>query len=395
MYEGRVRTLCAAVVVLLACGPAKPVDPLPFEAAGPNAAPDPTQPGPYPVGVRTVTYEDTGRRKPDGTPRILVTEIWYPAVQSSRGGEGVNYDITSLLTDEQRANLGGVEVPILKTSAVRDAAPAKTHGPFPLIMFGHGQGAVRFQSTYMTVLLASHGYVVVAPDHEGGTLYDALRNQLQNVAIGVETRPQDLIYLINRMQRLPETDPLFGMMDFDRIGMTGHSFGGLASLRAAAIDKRIKAIVPQSPPNADICWLGLPQPVSLDIPVMIQGGGLDKTLPYKDHMVPTWPLLKKPRYMLDVLKGGHFTFSDLCGFDLVRIASEIKIDIPGANLDNVLSDGCGVDAPVSSVAQPIINNYAVGFFNVYLRGSEGTRARLNQASADALTAGVAEFTADP
>ncbi len=391
------KKLLLAAVVACACGPAKPVDtdPLPFEAASLTASPDPTKPGPYPVGVRTVTYEDTGRRKPDGSPRILVTEIWYPATQDTRGKEGVSYDITTLLTDSQRANLGNAIVPILKTDAVRDAPIAKTHGPFPLIMFGHGQGAVRFQSTYLTVLLASHGYIVVAPDHEGGTLYDALRDQLQNVAIGVETRPQDLLYLINRMGRLPEGDPLTGMIDFDKIGMTGHSFGGLASLRAAAMDKRIKAIVPQSPPNADICWLGLPQPVKLDIPVMLQSGGLDKTLKFDQHITPTWPLLSKPRYMLKINKGGHFTFSDLCGFDLVRIASSIKIEIPGANLDNVLNDGCGTEAPVASVAQPIINNYAIGFFNVYLRGSEGTKARLNQAAADALTPGVSEFTADP
>ena len=92
------------MLVLVACSappPPPPVDVLPFDEASPTAAPDPTKFGPYPVGVRTVTFEDTGRRKPDGSPRLLVTEIWYPAVQSTRGQPTVEYDIFQVFTPAQ------------------------------------------------------------------------------------------------------------------------------------------------------------------------------------------------------------------------------------------------------------------------------------------------------
>ncbi|MEW5738779.1 MAG: hypothetical protein AB1938_07620 [Myxococcota bacterium] len=389
--------LLCALLALCACGPAAPVDVLPFEPASPTAAPDPTKPGPFPVGVRTVTYEDTGRRRADGTPRRLVTEIWYPATQDTRGQPGVSYDIRTVLTEAQVAALADVTVPLLETTAVRDAPLATTHGPFPLIVFAHGQGAVRWQSTFYTVLLASHGYVVISTDHEGGTLYDLVRGELQNVAAGLETRPVDVVYLLNRMERLKPEDPLYGNLDLERIGVTGHSFGALTSFRVGATDKRVKAIVPQAPPDVNLAWIGLPQPVKLGMPVMVQAAHEDKTLKWDESIVPTWPLLERPRWLVDIVQGGHFTFSDLCGFDLASIAERVSLDVMGADVRKVLEDGCGPPAPPVTVAQPVINHYGVAFFNAVLKGSEGSRALLTQEKGDQVAGapGVVVLTADP
>lgn len=379
----RLTSSLLVVLFTLACGaPPAPVDPLPFPEASASAAPDPTKLGPYPVGVRTVTYEDTGRRKADGTPRRLVTEIWYPAVQSSRGQPTVSYDLLPIFTEAQQASIGVGTLPKLDTPAVRDAEPAKTHGPFPLIIFSHGQAAIRWQSTYYTVLLASHGYVVVSTDHEGGTLWDVVRGQLQNVAVGVETRPGDVIYLLNRMARLKEDDPLFGLLDLERIGVTGHSFGALTSLRVAAMDKRVKAIVPQAPTDANIAWLGLPQPVVLGIPVHIQAAHEDRTLEWDSNIVPTLEVVQDPLWLLDLVKGGHFTFSDLCAFDLASIVEKVNLDIPGADVRTVLEDGCGPTSPPASVAQPLINHFGIAFFNAKLKGSTGSLDLMTQAKAD-------------
>lgn len=387
------------VLALAACSPPapEPVDPLPFEEASPTAAPDPTKPGPYPVGVRTVVFEDTGRRKPDGTPRKLVTEIWYPAVQSTRGQPTVSYDIFSVFTPEQKAAIGVGTIPLLQTAAVRDAEPTRAHGKFPLVIFSHGQAAVRWQSTYYTVLLASHGYVVASTDHEGGTLFDVVRGQLQNVAVGVETRPADVTYLLSRFERLKSDDPLYGLLDFERIGVTGHSFGALTSLRVAAMDKRVKAIVPQAPVDANLAWVGLTQPVVLGIPVHIQAAHADRTLPWDSNIEPTLLVMQRPFWLLDIVKGGHFTFSDLCGFDLASIADRVQLDIPGADVRKVLEDGCGPTSPPASVAQPVINHFAISFFNAQLKGSAASLELMTQAKGDALAGGegVVTFTATP
>lgn len=364
---------------------------LPFEPASATAAPEPSKRGPFPVGVRTLTFEDTGRRKMDGTPRILVTEIWYPATQDTKGKPGTVYDIKPVFTEAQQAAIG--DVPKLETDAVRDAPIASEHGPFPLVMFSHGQAAIRWQSTYLTVLLASHGYIVASPDHEGGTLYDVVRGKLAAVTEGLDNRPLDIRYIVNRLSRLPAGDPLQGMVDISRLGVAGHSFGALTSMRVTVIDDRVKAIVPQTPVEQDLAYVGYSNPPS--VPIMLQGSKLDRTLPYEKNTLSCWDAAKKPRWLLALEAGGHFTYSDLCQFDLASIADRVQLDIMGADVKKVLEDGCGPMAPPASVALPLISHFTVGFFNAQLRGSTGSIDLLTQAKADGFGAGVAEVRADP
>ena len=388
-------SLAAAALVSLAAGGGTTPEPLPFPPASPTASPDPSVPGPFPVGVRTVTYQDLDRKQPDGTPRTLVTEIWYPAVQATRGKPGVSYDVRTVFTPEQQAALAGVSLDPLPTAAVRDAPPARDHGPFPLIVFSHGQGGIRWQSTYYTVVLASHGYIVVSPDHPGDTLAEAVRGTLESPAYGVFSRPADVSFLLDTMTALPKSDPLAGLADLARVGVTGHSFGALTALRVAAIDARVKAIVPQAPTGTDVAWVGLKKPVVLSIPVLIQGAHDDHTLPWNDNVAPAWASLQRPRWLLDITHGGHFTFSDLCKLDLARLADQIKLDVPGANVQDVLNDGCGPNATPASIAEPLIDQFAIGFFNGALRGDKKATAALTQATADRLAPGAAAVTADP
>jgi predicted dienelactone hydrolase len=387
------------VAVVLACGKPDP-DRLPFDPAGPKAAPEPSQRGPFPVGVRTVTYDDTGRPNPDGGPRVLTTEIWYPAVQSSRGGEGVSYDLMSEFTDDQKVQImdAGVQLPQLQTDAVRDAAPATEHGPFPLVIFSHGHGAMRWQSTYLTVALASHGYVVAAPDHEHDLFSDLVRAQLADTAFSFANRPLDVRYVINRLSRLPMGDPLTGVIDLSHVGVVGHSFGALTAFRVTAIDPRVQAIVPQAPVTTDISLLGYS--MTPHVPVEIMGAKLDQTLPYDTNVTPSWMWATNPKWLLTLNTAGHFTFSDLCQFDLASLSDHLTltINIPGANADSikkVLGDGCGSVAPPASVALPLIDHFAIGFFNGQLRGSPGSLALLSQDQANTFGDGVAAVDAEP
>jgi len=364
---------------------------LPFDPAGPDAAPDPSKPGPFPVGVRTVTIDDPERPdKETGQPRRLVTEVWYPAEESARGGPGATYDVRTLLTDEQKARIDGMAIPLQETTAVRDAPPRTDNRPYPLVIFGHGQGAVRWQSTYYTVVLASHGYVVVAPDHAGSTLYDYLRTKDLAAAQSAVDRPLDFIRVLDWALARPAGDFLSGMIDAAQVGLTGHSFGAYTALAVPPRDARVKAIVPQAPPASALAWIGLERPVILGIPVLIQAGHKDRTLPWDDHIVPTWADLQRPRWLMDLVNAGHFTFSDLCAFDLTTLAKRIDFDV-----GNTLEDGCGPEAPPPALARAVIDHFAVGFFNATLRGSAGSKALLTQAEADRLGAGQTQITADP
>jgi predicted dienelactone hydrolase len=183
------------------------------------------------------------------------------------------------------------------------------------------------------------------------------------------------------------------------VGVTGHSFGGLTSFRAAALDGRITAIAPQCPTSTDLALLGLP-PAPLAIPILIQGSRLDRTLPWADNIAPAWAALTTPatapRWLLELKTGGHFTMSDLCAFELARIADGIQLDLPNTDIKSTLSDGCGPPAPSASVAQTLLAHFVIAFFNAQLKGSAGSLALLSQSSAEALGPGLsAVSTAQP
>src|SRR5690606_6372290 len=120
-----------------------------------SSAPDPLAAGPYPVGVTRVTFVDPVRDRP------LRTEIWYPADESARDLPAS--PITDFVDPSLAGLLAGSTVPL---TAVRDV-PLSPDGPFPFVAFSHGNGGVRFQNTFQAERLASHGFVVVAPDHTG------------------------------------------------------------------------------------------------------------------------------------------------------------------------------------------------------------------------------------
>ena len=115
--------------------------------------------GPHPVGVRTLELADPSRPNvaAPAEPRPVTVEIYYPSSEAAVAG--VPKDVVQVL---------GIEV--LETPSYRDVAIAD--GPFPVVLFSHGNGGIRFQSFFFAAHLASHGYVVVSPDHHGNTFVD-------------------------------------------------------------------------------------------------------------------------------------------------------------------------------------------------------------------------------
>ncbi len=368
---------------LVACGDDEP--PLAFAPAGPQDAPDPSVRGPFAVGVRTFEFTDLTRPAPNGDRgRPLVVEVWYPAAESARGLPGATYDLFSILPADLAAELTPEDVPPLTTGAVRDAAPRRKEGPYPLVLFSHGSGGVRMQSTFYTEILASHGYVVVAPDHVGNTLADfvSLDNfDFEDILGSYTDRGQDLLFLLDRFTRfLPAADPLAGLIDDTQVGTSGHSFGALTSIRVAGLEPRIKAAVPHAPPGYLVTWIGVERPLNtLDTPILVLAGRDDQTLPYESHIATLWPEMGAPSWLVTLEKAGHFTFSDLCLLSDAVVAASDEIGV-----GNVLEDGCSPDNIPPTESVPLINRYSIGLFNAVLRGSPGSYDFIN-AGADALT----------
>jgi predicted dienelactone hydrolase len=369
-------------------------DDLPFPPAGPDAAPDPSVMGPYPVGVVTVELLDESRPNGMGQPRRLVTEIWYPASEEARGQPGYVYTEDDLLTDEARAVLDAPLDVELPTAAVRDSAPREPGEAFPIVLFSHGSSGVRMQSTFLTVYLASHGYVVAAPDHLGNTLSDAVvaggpSTEAQFESLGL--RPDDMGFVLAHVQGLPADDPLGAIVDDERVGAAGHSFGALTTLRLLAQDRPIDVAVAQAPPGYDVVWFGgLPvQPEEIEIPVMLHAGEVDMTTPLADAE-SIFERLTPPRTLLTVGAAGHFTFSDMCLLDAEAIEAATQI-----GLSEALTDGCSPDNIAPELALPLERHFAIGLFNGHLRASPGSLALLTAEAGEALAPGMFELDHEP
>lgn len=356
-----------------------------FCAAGPDHAPDPRVPGPFPVGVRRVVFTDPGQVNYDGTPRTLVTEIWYPTTREyydphPKFAYDIREDIRKLpqfahLLDEIEVDIGTFPV-----DAVLDAPVRHGDGRFPLVLFSHGAFGIRYQSIFYTVPLASHGYIVVAPDHEKNTLYDLLAEGYSgtHLADSAVARPLDIRFLMDQMARwdADPTSDFYKTIQTDNVGITGHSFGGYTCFAAAypsdengwaELDPRVKVIVPQAPAGYLLGALGIYGP-DWHLPTLIEGGELDRTLEFQQAFKDPWDTLGAPKWFLDLKRGGHFTFSDLCRLNLLQVAEELGYE----DAKNALTDGCGEMNWDWREAHVAIRQYSIGLFNRILRHSPGS-----------------------
>lgn len=348
-----------------------------IRASGPDKALDPGKLGPYPVGVTTFKVMSTDVN--NGKPREVIIEVWYPATEKSRSMPTDAYDLNKDGPQAAKDKIKElkIELPVLKQNAHRDAELLRSEGPYPLILYSHGSGGVRFQSVFQTVHLASHGYVVASADHIGNTIYDLLvDNNAKNqgaILQSLVNRPVDIQVMFDEMKKRNKTksDRFFEMLKTDVVGMTGHSFGGLASILVTKTIKEIGVIIPQTPVGSLYGVYGVEAKHLKDRTIMVMASKDDRTLEYNKDQKYFYDTTKTgefhgaARYLVTLEKGGHFSYSDICSFDLKKYASAFGL----GDGDNILTDGCAdFNTPVEK-AHPIINHYATALFNVILRKS--------------------------
>ena len=341
--------------------------------AGPTCDRNPDAPGPYAVGVTTLELSVTRT----GVVRKLVTEVWYPAVPA-RGATHDRYYSADLVTAEAAAIVvSPVPEEGMEQEAFRDVPLAKGT-PFPLVVFSHGNGGVRFQSYTLTSYLASHGYVVAAPDHPGDTLSDLiLQGGLDPSAMvrSASERPGDVRDVATLLFRGagPFTE---GTLRDGRYGLFGHSFGASTSFIVASpgglgYDARVAAIAPIAPETDTLTALGDGPPL-VQVPTLLVGAQRDRTLDYAQNCRGGYDSANRPRYLVGVKNAGHFSFTEICPLNLA--ASADAAGIRGAA--KVLSDGCGADfLPSRQVAQ-VTSRFVTAFFNGYLREAPSALAYL-------------------
>ena len=173
--------------------------------------------GPYWVGARECMVKDA----PAG--RSLPATLWYPALNP----KGLKESDT--VTMDNRP-LGG-RVWTFEGHALQDAAPDPTGGPYPLVVFSHGDPGTRADAVPYMEHLASYGFMVLAADHGPTAMY----------------RLEDLDAVVSLGERLAREGDFAKLIDMDRIAVAGYSFGGLAALRAGGACFRGLSVPPRSP----------------------------------------------------------------------------------------------------------------------------------------------------
>jgi predicted dienelactone hydrolase len=265
---------------------------------------DPFVRGRFPVGVRTIQGRDATR------DRIFTCEVWYPAAARHAG-----QDLASGTQD----TFAGPGFPTRRRqAAVRDAAAEP--GAYPLLVFSHHSGGPRRMATFLCTHLASHGYVVAAPDHSETFAPELARRQNETAeekAARLETliasRVPDVRFLLDHFLDGKAWDSA-ARIDATRVGIVGHSFGGWTALAAPDDEPRIRAVVALAPGGASRRKPGM-IPVTLrfawgrDVPTLYLVAEDDTSLPLAG-MYELFDRTPATKRMVILRRADHMHFMD-------------------------------------------------------------------------------------
>jgi predicted dienelactone hydrolase len=323
---------------------------------------DPSAPGAYAVGHTLFTAVDPARGD-----RRLPSELWYPAdPEAVVGATPTRYDFQFL-------GLG------LDSPAAFEDVPVSRDMAFPLIVFSHGNGGVSWQSTFLMERLASHGFVVVSPNHTGNTVNDLLGGTAVPFRQSAYDRPQDVSFLIDWLsaRSLDPLDPFYWKINPFVAGVAGHSFGGFTTLASASgysdptlgpdvpPDPRVRAIAPIAPASGALDDARL---ASIELPTFLLSGTLDTTTPIVPQTTRPFTLVAgRPIYRADVVGAEHLHFANVCDIGVELTELGVSDDAIEQLIDGFL-DTCRPPAlPIEEVKE-IQSFYLAAFFKRHLYG---------------------------
>ncbi|GDX81886.1 hypothetical protein LBMAG42_36970 [Deltaproteobacteria bacterium] len=290
-------------LLLLACAP----DP----ATVTDTPVDYAAPGPYAATRHTWSLTDAS------TARSFNVEVWAPAGAPPATAE----PIEALLVDEEAAaTYAGLlaaapeSCPSLTSAAGLDT-PIASAGPWPLVLMSHCHGCTRFSTASVAVHLASHGFVVVAPDHPGDTLFDSLAGALLPLdASTLALREADLTHALDAA-----LDGTFALdIDPARVGAFGHSFGAVTAAitlqdRLGTDGGPVSAMFVGAPPENPLLP-GVSMEL-LDAPLMFMRLLEDHSVGEVGNLLmhANFEAAPAEAWEVDVADAGHWSPSDLVG----------------------------------------------------------------------------------
>lgn len=351
---------------------------------GPDPGPDPEilfAQGEHEVGHRELALS---YRPPGATEdRTLPVRVWYPAAPGS-GAPPASYAVAGI-------------VELIPPHAL-DAPPVAEGGPFPVVIYSHGSGGDDLLAYPYAELFASHGWVLVSPNHVGNTALDGLEGTTAPFTVTMLHRPLDISAILDWLESGLSGDPLEGVADTSRVFLFGHSFGGYTTLAAAGADLDVDHVIAGCEGSTDVgCTTLLADPelqaalrtdfgdpridaiglqaaalvddfaagaiAGIDVPALLTSGRLDLTAPHDTQAVPAWAALDGAGDLwVDMPRGAHYSFITICT-DLVP--DLLTLFRPGAGMD-----GCGPDFIPTTESVPALAAYLLAFARWHVLGEE-------------------------
>lgn len=332
--------------------------------------------GSFEVGYREfpITYAAVG----SGEDRELLLRVWYPA-QPDSGADPARYSVGGIID--------------LPAEVALDAPPVINGGSLPFVIYSHGNGGEGLLAYPYGELMASHGWVLVAPNHTGNTAFDLLSGGDPFTRSALD-RPNDITAIIDAFESELGDDDLAGKADTSGVLLFGHSFGGYttftaggadvdfdtldadcdgstseacqvladpeveAAYRAGFGDPRIVALAPQAPALSAIDEGELS---ALGIPSMLMTGRLDQTTTQQESAEPAWAGVDDPDDLwIEMPDGAHYSFITVC--------HDLDPNLLATFIDDADQDGCGPEFIDTREAVPVLAAYLLAFGRLHVLG---------------------------
>ncbi|MCH7581953.1 MAG: hypothetical protein IIC72_04900 [Acidobacteria bacterium] len=339
----------------------------------------PVPPGPETIGTVTVELVDVEREEiygeTPGGPRRFMAQVWYPA-QPSDGIEPLPWsEDWDVVAPAMSRRLGAPSwfLDYLKYT-VSNGYPSIpiADGTFPVVIYSHGWTGFRTIAINQIETLVSNGYMVIAIDHTYGAVATRLTNgeviehdpaalpdeevvgeeaYAEASAKLVSTFAADIVTVLNTLEQ--GEAGAFGAVaasaDLTRIGVYGHSTGGGAAIQVCLEDPRCAAVLGLDP------WV---EPLSDRV---IK---LTATRPALFMRSDEWRGNENDN-LLRGIAGRSETVTYWLGVDGAE-----HNDFVAAPLLSPIGAQLGLKGPIpTGRILPIIDNYLLGFFDVFLLGT--------------------------
>jgi dienelactone hydrolase len=189
--------------------------------------------------------------------REIMLRVYYPTNQTtSKNNRSLYYPP---VMNAQEKFLKGLKIPALpnkkietlsqiKSFTIKNATPMEGKN-FPVLIFDPGSGVV--VQLYENIIgnLVSHGYIVVAVNNTFiGSSIEFPDGRIVRSGLGPNipilkadsTVLSDILFTRNQVEKLhDQSEPLFSHMDLKKVGLFGHSMGGMSAIKAVRENKNL------------------------------------------------------------------------------------------------------------------------------------------------------------